>query len=63
MGRRLGAVLKEAGFADVRMSASFEVFDPKVAAGYLARFTGDHPIAPTLFLAQPWCEAIGNESN
>jgi ubiquinone/menaquinone biosynthesis C-methylase UbiE len=60
MGRRLGTLLREAGFGDVRMSASFEVYDPMIAARYLASFTGDHPIAPNLFLAQPWCEAVAS---
>jgi ubiquinone/menaquinone biosynthesis C-methylase UbiE len=61
MGRTLGMLLKESGFRHVRMSASFEVYDPMLAARYLARFTGAHPIAPDLFLAQPWCEAVGKK--
>jgi hypothetical protein len=61
MGRGLGTMLKAAGFKNVRMSSSYEVFDPAIAVRYLGRFTGDHPIAPDLFLAQPWCEALGNK--
>lgn len=61
IGRRLGALLSDAGFSDVRMSASFEVYDPMIAARYLATFTGGHPIAPNLFLAQPWCEAVARK--
>jgi hypothetical protein len=52
-------MLKVAGFEDIRMNASYDVYDSAIAARYLARFTGDHPIAPDLFLAQPWCEALG----
>lgn len=61
MGRRLGALLRDAGFGNVRISASFEVYDPMIAARYLAPLTGDHPIAPNLFLAQPWCEAVASK--
>lgn len=61
IGRSLGMLLREVGFSDVRMSASFEVYDPMIAARYLATLTGDHPIAPNLFLAQPWCEAVARK--
>jgi ubiquinone/menaquinone biosynthesis C-methylase UbiE len=61
IGRTLGALLKDAGFGEIQRSASYEVYDPAIAARYLARFTGTHPIAPDLFLAQPWCEAVGTK--
>ena len=61
IGRRLGGILKEAGFGAIRMTASYEVYDPAVAALYLSRLTGGHAIGSGLFLAQPWCEAVGTK--
>ncbi len=59
IGRRLGVMLRDAGFAGVRMSASYEVYDPAFLIVYFARLAPDHNFPEEPFLAQPWCEAVG----
>jgi SAM-dependent methyltransferase len=34
IGRKLGALLRDSGFSDVRMSASYEVYDPAFLVGF-----------------------------
>jgi hypothetical protein len=43
----------------VRMSASYEVYDPAFLVGFFARLAPGHSLAGEPFLAQPWCEALG----
>lgn len=72
MGRALHALLRQAGFARVRASASYEVYsDPQLIAGYLAlqadQLGESHHAEslrawcrdPDAFFAQAWGEAIG----
>jgi SAM-dependent methyltransferase len=59
IGRRLGSMLRDSGFCDVQMTASYEVYDPAFLVGYFARLAPDHTLPEAPFLAQPWCEAIG----
>jgi SAM-dependent methyltransferase len=59
VGRRLGGMLRDAGFHDVRMSASYEVYDPAFLMAYFARIAPEHRFSEEPFLAQPWCEAVG----
>jgi SAM-dependent methyltransferase len=68
-GRRLGAHLGAAGFADVAMSARYEVYEDRTAiADYLAERLGDAPEAAALrawgrrpggLFAQAWVTARG----
>jgi len=59
IGRRLGEMLRDAGFTDVLMSASYEVYDPAFLIAFFARLAPDHKFPEEPFLAQPWCEAVG----
>ncbi len=59
IGRRLGSMLRDGGFGNVRMSASYEVYDPAFLIGYFSRLAANHAFAEEPFLAQPWCEAVG----
>lgn len=59
IGRRLGSMLRDSGFIEVRMSASYEVYDPAFLVGYFARLAPNHVFTEEPFVAQPWCEAVG----
>jgi SAM-dependent methyltransferase len=59
IGRRLGSMLRDSGFTNVRMTATYEVYDPAFILNYFARLAPNHAFPHEPFLAQPWCEAIG----
>ena len=69
LGRKIGRLLRKAGFAVQGMSASYEVITEtllKIGPSLAAQFAGpsfcrlqDKSVDSSLFVALAWCEAIG----
>jgi len=71
IGRKLGSILRDAGFGAIRQSASYECYSPPGVIGeYLARQVGDEDASALrnwansegAFFAQAWGEAIGTKT-
>ena len=70
VGRKLGRLMRNAGFTVEKMNASYEVISElmtKIGPALAQQFTmpgdtcrlGERPEIPSLFVALAWCEAMG----